>query len=134
MYISLISFLDRRCQGLRRPRSGQPGRRRTVHEQGGLAGCWPRSRHGREEPVTDVIDGSSAANGQPGRKDERESFSTMAVGNSPDRDAQALTPTIGRPWATRQMGSPRPVTPESIAPVAEAASRREVTTASGDSA
>src|SRR5437667_123038 len=82
---------------------GQPGRRRTVHEQGGLAGCWPRSRHGREEFVTDVIDGPSGANGQPGRKDERESFSTMTVGNSPGRDAQALTPTISRPWATRQM-------------------------------
>ena len=32
--------------------------------------------------MTDVIDGPSGANGQPGRKDERESFSTMTVGNS----------------------------------------------------
>jgi cellulose synthase (UDP-forming) len=84
--------------------------------------------------VTDVIDGPSGANGQPGRKDERESFSTMMAGNSPGRDAHALTPTIGRPWATRQMGSPRPVTPESVAPAAETAPSREVTTTASDSA
>ena len=84
--------------------------------------------------MTDVIDEPSGADGQPGRKDKRESFSTMTVGNSSGRDAQALTPTIGRPWATRQMGSPRPVTPESVAPAAEAAPSREVTTAPCDSA
>jgi hypothetical protein len=118
------------------PATGQSGCRRTMHEQGGLAGCWPRSRHGWEELVTDGIDGPSGADGQSGRKDEGRPFSTMTVGNSagdradwivddllsaeertdpaPGRDAQALTRPIRQsPWATRRMGSPRPVTPES---------------------
>ena len=93
--------------------------------------------------MTDVIDGSSGANAQATRKDEGESFSAVTIGN-PDvqqvsrilddvlsadqhpgpadgRDAQALTPTIRPTWASRRMGSPRPVTPETAGGQADAA-------------
>lgn len=102
--------------------------------------------------MTDVIDGSTGANARATRKDEGESFSTVTVGKpevdhadsilddllsadeQPDsagsRDAQSLTLPIRRPpWASRRMGSPRPVTPETPAPAAEAAPRPGVAAA-----
>ena len=61
--------------------------------------------------MTDVIDGPSGANGQPGRKDERESFSTMTVGNSPGRDAQAAPDAVVNP---DQQSDPDGVAAENI--------------------
>jgi cellulose synthase (UDP-forming) len=98
--------------------------------------------------VTDVEDGPQSANAGAARQDERESFSTATVGKpevnhpgwvsddllsaggqsgSADRpDAEALTLSIRPPaWASRRMGSSRPITPESAAPATETAPRRE---------
>ena len=97
--------------------------------------------------MTDVVDGPRGANAGAARKDEEESFSTVTVGNpevdhpgwvlddllsaggqsgsADNPDAQALTQPVRLPaWASRRMGSSRPVTAES-APAAQAAPGRE---------
>ena len=98
--------------------------------------------------MTDVVDGPQGANAGAARQDEGESFSRATAGKpevghpgwvlddllsaggqsgpADNPDVQALTLSIGRPaWASRPMGSSRPITPESAAPATQTTPRRE---------
>src|SRR5882762_4739134 len=77
-YVSLVGYRDRRCRGYVGFDQGvwPPA---DMHTSKGT-GRWPRSRHGREECVTYVVDGPQGANARAARKDEGESFSTVTVG------------------------------------------------------
>ena len=101
--------------------------------------------------MTDVIDGSSGGNARATRKEEGASPSAVTIGNpdvrqlsrilddalsadqhpvpADDRDGQALTRPIRQPaWASRRMGSPRPVTPETARGQADAATTQPLPT------